>query len=125
MAAQDRTLVFQRRNIVTASLRCHESVQTEGDTAAGRSLQLDYSKVRAYWRHAKPSILGPYMMDGFGFPAAAGRFRLYDRAAQSVTRTGDGQHGDVALRGHADVTRNVARRHRKVEVYFRDLQYIH
>jgi SAM-dependent methyltransferase len=39
-------------------------------------VQLDYSKVRAYWEQATPSILGPYMMDGFGFPASAGRFRF-------------------------------------------------
>ncbi len=38
--------------------------------------QLDYSKVQAYWKRARPSMLGPYMMDGFGFPAAAGRFRF-------------------------------------------------
>ena len=43
-----------------------------GDTTT----QLDYSKVRAYWKHAKPSMLGPYMMDGFGFPLGAGRFRF-------------------------------------------------
>jgi len=38
--------------------------------------QLDYSKVRAYWKRARPSLLGPYMMDGFGFPAGAGSFRF-------------------------------------------------
>ncbi len=76
MARSGRTLVYRRRIVVTAALRCHESVQIEGDTAVDRSLQLDYSKVRAYWQHAKPSMLGPYMMDGFGFPAAAGRFRF-------------------------------------------------
>ncbi len=38
--------------------------------------QLDYSKVRAYWKSAGPSMLGPYMMDGFGFPVGAGRFRF-------------------------------------------------
>jgi len=44
--------------------------------AAGTPPQLDYSKVQAYWKHAQPSMLGPYMMDGFGFPAGAGRFRF-------------------------------------------------
>ena len=38
--------------------------------------QLDYSKVQAYWKNARPSMLGPYMMDGFGFPVGAGRFRF-------------------------------------------------
>ncbi len=44
--------------------------------AVASSPQLDYTKVRAYWKQATPSILGPYMMDGFGFPASAGRFRF-------------------------------------------------
>ena len=53
---------------------------------------LDYGTVSRYWDRAEPSILGPYMMDGFGFPAAAGHFRfcaerrivkqLTDRASQ-------------------------------------------
>jgi trans-aconitate methyltransferase len=38
---------------------------------------LDYEGVKQYWSNARPSILGPYMMDGFGFPAAAGRFRFH------------------------------------------------
>ncbi|GBD97677.1 trans-aconitate 2-methyltransferase [bacterium BMS3Abin06] len=37
---------------------------------------LDYSKVSLYWNNTRPSILGPYMMDGFGFPVGAGRFRF-------------------------------------------------
>jgi len=37
---------------------------------------LDYSIVNSYWKNADPSIMGPYMMDGFGFPANAGRFRF-------------------------------------------------
>ena len=37
---------------------------------------LDYSIVNSYWKKAGPSIMGPYMMDGFGFPASAGRFRF-------------------------------------------------
>ena len=50
----------------------------ETDTAANR---LDYSVVNSYWKKADPSIMGPYMMDGFGFPASAGRFRFH---AESV-----------------------------------------
>ena len=37
---------------------------------------LDYEAVSRYWSTAASSILGPYMMDGFGFPADAGRFRF-------------------------------------------------
>ncbi len=44
--------------------------------ARGTPPQLDYLKVRAYWKHARPSMLGPYMMEGFGFPAGAGSFRF-------------------------------------------------
>ncbi len=40
------------------------------------STQLDYTVVNSYWNKAESSILGPYMMDGFGFPASAGRFRF-------------------------------------------------
>ena len=39
--------------------------------------ELDYAGVNQYWSKARPSILGPYMMDGFGFPAGAGRFRFH------------------------------------------------
>jgi trans-aconitate methyltransferase len=38
--------------------------------------ELDYATVLRYWNAAHPSILSPYMMDGFGFPAGAGRFRF-------------------------------------------------
>ena len=43
---------------------------------APSATELDYAGVARYWRSAKTSILGPYMMDGFGFPASAGRFRF-------------------------------------------------
>ena len=39
-------------------------------------VELDYATVHQYWNAAEPSILAPYMMDGFGFPAGAGRFRF-------------------------------------------------
>ena len=39
-------------------------------------ITLDYETVSRYWSTAAPSILGPYMMDGFGFPSSAGRFRF-------------------------------------------------
>ncbi len=38
--------------------------------------EIDYAKVTRYWEAATPSILGPYMMDDFGFPASAGNFRF-------------------------------------------------
>ena len=37
---------------------------------------LDYETISRYWSTADASILGPYMMEGFGFPASAGRFRF-------------------------------------------------
>jgi len=51
--------------------------------------QLDYSKVRAYWKRARPSILGPYMMDGFGFPRSAGHFRLRGELEAIAKSVGD------------------------------------
>ncbi len=46
--------------------------------------EIDYAKVNRYWEGANPSILGPYMMDGFGFPASAGDFRF--RAESRIVR---------------------------------------
>ena len=50
--------------------------------------ELNYGAVNKYWHNARPSILGPYVMDGFGFPAVAGRFRFYaeTRIAQQLIR---------------------------------------
>ena len=50
--------------------------------------EIDYEKVNRYWEEATPSILGPYMMDGFGFPASAGdfRFRAESKIVQRLTR---------------------------------------
>ncbi len=50
--------------------------------------ELDYSRVNRYWEEATPSILGPYMMDDFGFPASAGnfRFRAESRIVRQLTR---------------------------------------
>ena len=49
---------------------------------------LDYGKVDNYWNETDPSILGPYMMDGFGFPLGAGRFRFRaeSKIAQELLR---------------------------------------
>ena len=39
-------------------------------------VKVNYDKINHYWNNATPSILGPYLMDGFGFPASAGQFRF-------------------------------------------------
>ena len=44
--------------------------------APQRMTEIDYAKVNRYWEDATPSILGPYMLDDFGFPASAGDFRF-------------------------------------------------
>ena len=46
-----------------------------GETESAAKV-LDYSVVNSYWKKAAPSIMGPYMMEGFGFPASAGGFRF-------------------------------------------------
>jgi trans-aconitate methyltransferase len=50
--------------------------------------EIDYAKVSRYWEEATPSILGPYMMDDFGFPPSAGdfRFRAESRIVRRLTR---------------------------------------
>ena len=50
--------------------------------------EIDYETVNRYWEKATPSILGPYMMDGFGFPTSAGgfRFRAESRIVRRLTR---------------------------------------
>ncbi len=49
--------------------------------------EIDYARVNRYWEKATASILGPYMMDDFGFPACAGdfRFRAESRIVQRLT----------------------------------------
>jgi trans-aconitate methyltransferase len=55
---------------------------------------LDYSRVNRYWDAVRPSVMGPYMMDGLGFPEGAGWFRLQaeaeivDRLIQDVNIDG-------------------------------------
>ena len=70
---------------MTVPVHHRESGHSAVAVAPASSPQLDYSKVRAYWRQATPSILGPYMMDGFGFPASAGDFR-FRREQEAVAR---------------------------------------
>ena len=38
--------------------------------------EIDHASVNRYWESVKSSILGPYMMDDFGFPTSAGDFRF-------------------------------------------------
>lgn len=68
------------------------SAQRENDPATGGAGSssaalplLDYATVGRYWSKAKPSIMGPYMMDGFGFPASAGSYR-FDAECEVVER---------------------------------------
>ena len=46
--------------------------------------ELNYSEINSYWEKTQPSIMGPYMMEGFGFPPGAGRFRF--RAEFKIVR---------------------------------------
>jgi len=46
--------------------------------------EIDHASVNRYWENVKSSILGPYMMDGFGFPVSAGNFRF--RAEVRIVR---------------------------------------
>lgn len=61
---------------MTTPVSHQESAHAADVVASDNSSQLDYSKVRTYWKQATPSILGPYMMEGFGLPASAGHFRF-------------------------------------------------
>jgi hypothetical protein len=58
--------------------------------------EIDHTAVDKYWSGVKASILGPYMMDGFGFPASAGhfRFRAESRIVKRLLRNVD-QNGAV------------------------------
>jgi len=38
--------------------------------------EIDHTAVDQYWSGVKASILGPYMMDSFGFPVGAGHYRF-------------------------------------------------
>jgi SAM-dependent methyltransferase len=51
--------------------------------------EIDQASVNQYWDSVKSSILGPYMMDGFGFPVGAGnfRFRAEVRIVQRLLRS--------------------------------------
>lgn len=59
--------------------------------------EIDRAAVKKYWENAGASVLGPYMMDGFGFPVGAGDFRF--RAESRIVRRLIGNIGpkDTAL----------------------------
>ena len=61
------------------------SLPGAGGSSAGAAPLLDYATVSRYWSKAKSSIMGPYMMDGFGFPASAGSYR-FDAEREIVER---------------------------------------
>jgi SAM-dependent methyltransferase len=61
------------------------SLPESGGSSTGAGPLLDYATVSRYWSKAKPSILAPYMMDGFGFPASAGSYR-FDAECEIVER---------------------------------------
>ena len=56
--------------------------------------EVDKKVVGNYWEQVKPTILGPYMMDDYGFPASAGKFRfgieeqVVEKLIQNLDRNG-------------------------------------
>ncbi len=56
--------------------------------------EVDKKVVDQYWEQVRPTILGPYMMDGYGFPASAGNYRfgieaqLIEKLIHNVDRKG-------------------------------------
>ncbi len=59
--------------------------------------EIDYAKVNRYWEGATPSILGPYMLDDFGFPASAGDFRFRAESRIVHRLTGDMKRDGAVL----------------------------
>lgn len=60
---------------------------------------LDYTGVNRYWDTASSSILGSYMMDGFGFPTSAGHFRFQaeSRIVQRLIHSANVDTGGAVL----------------------------
>jgi len=63
----------------------NSSLPGAGGSATGAGPLLDHATVSRYWSKAKPSIMDPYMMGGFGFPASAGSYR-FDTECEIVER---------------------------------------
>ena len=68
-----------------SATRADGSLPEAGGSSTGAAPLLDYATVSRYWSKAKPSIMDPYMMDGFGFPASAGSYR-FDAECEIVER---------------------------------------
>ncbi len=68
-----------------SATRADGSLPQAGDSSTGAAPLLDYATVSRYWSKAKPSIMDPYMMVGFGFPASAGSYR-FDAECEIVER---------------------------------------
>ena len=59
--------------------------------------EIDKEVVDNYWQQVTPTILGPYMMDGYGFPVGAGKFR-FGMEEQVVEKLIEGlDHSGAAL----------------------------
>ena len=67
------------------------------ETGTGIDTKIDYAKVNQYWEDATPSILGPYMMDDFGFPVSAGNFRFQAESRIVERLTGDVKQNSAVL----------------------------
>jgi len=59
-----------------SATRADGSLPEAGGSSTGAAPLLDYVTVSRYWSKAKPSIMDPYMMDGFEFPASARSYRV-------------------------------------------------
>jgi len=68
-----------------SATRTDGSLPEAGGSPTDAGPLLDYATVSRYWSKAKPSIMDPYMMVGFGFPASAGRYR-FDAECEIVER---------------------------------------
>ncbi len=66
---------------------CTSDPHREAGASAGVP-QIDYSRVRTYWSGVRPTVLGPYMMQDFGFPAGAGQFRFRGELEGATRLTG-------------------------------------
>ena len=79
-----------------SATRADGSLPQAGGSSTGAAPLLDYATVSRYWSQAKPSILDPYMMVGFGFPASAGTYRInaeceiVERLIRSASINSDG-----------------------------------
>ncbi|MBL4888420.1 MAG: methyltransferase domain-containing protein [Candidatus Lindowbacteria bacterium] len=69
----------------------------KSDNPFDSAASLNYKDVSHYWSNANPSILGPYMMDGFGFPASAGQYRFCGESEIVQRLIDDADYAGTAL----------------------------